>query len=145
MRRQWVKRLKYGEAPESDNILNEIIKYSADCVIPYLRRLLNVILDSDTFLNLWSNLIIAPLHKSGTSDLLENYRGFSLINAVSNTVLHIVNDGLQIWADNQKMINEEKVTFRRGYSSTDNIVYLEQSHPKVSFSPQEDVHMFCRF
>ncbi|RUM94596.1 MAG: hypothetical protein DSZ28_02380 [Thiothrix sp.] len=122
--RRSIKSLKTGKAPGPDTILNEMIICSADCVVHYLTKLFNAILDNGTFPSLWSKSVIVPLHKGGPFDVLENYRGISLTSTLSKVFLHIVNDRLQTWAEDKNLIGEEQAGFRKGYATTDNIFVL---------------------
>jgi len=120
-----IKSLKVGKAPGDDKVLGEMLKCSANVILPYLGKLFNAILQKTQFPSIWTRSIIVPLHKGGSYDTPDNYRGISLTSTLSKVFLHIITQRLQAWADDNDLIGEEQAGFRKGYSTIDNIFILQ--------------------
>jgi len=119
-----IRQLKIAKAPGADNILSEMLKSSANHVLPYLINLFNTIFNKGVFPCSWEESVIIPLHKKGDYENPENYRGISLTSVFSKVYLHILNSRLQDWADENGVIYEEQAGFRKGYSTCDNMFVL---------------------
>ena len=64
------------------------------------------------------------MHKSGSYDSPDNYRGIALTSVLSKVFVHILNERLRGWMEEEGIYREEQAGFRRGYSTTDNIFVL---------------------
>ena len=62
--------------------------------------------------------------KSGDKELPDNYRGIALTSIFNKVFAQMLNDRLQEWADEHRLIREEQAGFRKGYSTVDNIFVL---------------------
>jgi hypothetical protein len=70
-----ISKLKNGKASGNDSILNEMIKSAGPTFIPVLVKLFNKILTNSSYPDMWRLNLLTPLHKKGSINLPENYRG----------------------------------------------------------------------
>jgi len=119
-----ITHLKTEKAAGPDETVAEMFKYTTVIVIPYLKKLFNAIFDTGRFPRSWSKSLIVPLHKKGSVDVPDNYRGISLISVLSKLFTFVLHQRLQCWTEENKIIAEEQAGFRKGYSTIDNVFVL---------------------
>ena len=119
-----IKHTKGGRAPGADGILADMIRSASGLLLPYLLKLFNSIFQKSYFPKQWTESIIVPIHKKGTADDPNNYRGISLISNLSKIFMHVLKNRLQQWVEVNDVIGEEQAGFRKGYSTTDHIFVL---------------------
>ena len=122
--KQSIKNLKNNKAAGADGVVSEMFKFAGNCLIPYIHSLFNKIFDTGVYPVLWSNSTIIPIHKKGSVNVTDNYRGICLSSIFSKKFTRILNVRLQKWVDDNKLISEEQAGFHRGYSTVDNAFIL---------------------
>ena len=116
-----IKQLKRGKAAGCDHLINELYIYGCDQLIPKLSALFNVVFKSSHFPRLWQEGIIVPIHKKGSVDNVQNYRGITLLSTLGKLFTRIINNRLNYWSDTYHIINDNQSGFRQGMSTVDNI------------------------
>jgi len=116
--------LKSNRSGGPDGICVEMYKFTINDILPFLNPLFNEIFDSDIFTKNWSESIITPLHKKGSINDPNNYRGISLIDSICKIFCHILSNRLTIWCDTFGVIDESQAGFRKQYTTSDNIFTL---------------------
>ena len=112
--------------------------------MPFLNPLLNEIFDSGIFPKNWSeSIIITPLHKKGSINDPNNYRGISLIDSICKIFCHILSNRLTIWCDTFGVIDESQAGFRKQYTTSDNIFTLMALCQKYSFKKKGRFYCNC--
>ena len=101
-----------------------MLKAGGTVIINFLVDLFNVIYDLGKYPIQWARAIIVPIHKSGSHDNPNNYRGISLLSCISKCFTTILNKRLYNWLENESKIVENQAGFRKNYSTTDNIFTL---------------------
>ena len=119
-----LKKLKSGKSPGPDGIPNEFFRNSKASLIPMLLFVFNAIFDAGVFPKEWGKGIIVPLHKKGSFQDPNNFRGITLLDSIGKIFTFILNQRLTKWADMMDKITECQAGFRRGYSTIDNIFVL---------------------
>ena len=71
--------------------MQSFFKVCIDIFVLIFTVLFNTIFDSGTFPQSWAESIICPVHKKGSKDDPDNYRGNSLINIVSKIFTIVLN------------------------------------------------------
>ena len=119
-----ISKLKRGKASGTDCILPEMLKHGGPSVIDFLTTLFNHIFNTGKFPEEWSKSIIVPIHKKGSKDNPNNYRGISLINVIAKCYTSVLNKRLYSWLELNNKICEQQAGFREKYSTTDHIFVL---------------------
>ncbi|MEW8548565.1 MAG: endonuclease/exonuclease/phosphatase family protein, partial [Candidatus Thiodiazotropha sp.] len=78
-----VKSLKMGKSAGLDGVLPEMFFHSLHLILPLLTRFFNRLFKTGDFPESWGKSIIVPLHKKGSLDLPDNYRGIALLSVFS--------------------------------------------------------------
>ena len=86
-------------------------------MVLFMTKLFNTFFDKGIYLSDWAKAIIVPIHKKG--DLVDNYRGVSLLSIISKCYTSILNTRLYNWLEDNDKIVEMQAGFRRSYSTTD--------------------------
>ena len=120
-----LKHLSTKKSCGNDNIIVEMLKSTQNLMIPYMISLFNGILDTAEYPELWSESIIVPIHKQGSYENPDNYRGIALMSNLSKVFTHIIGQRLQSWAEQWGLIREEQAGFRKGYGTVDNIFTIQ--------------------
>ena len=68
-------------------------------MVSYLHVLFNKIFDLEYFPGSWSEGFIVPLHKKGSQDDVNNYRGITLLSTLGKLYTSILNNRLKTWAE----------------------------------------------
>ena len=137
-----IRLLKNGKSSGPDLMLNEFLKYGNDNLLSYLHILFNKIFDIGYFPEAWGDGFIVPLHKKGSTENVENYRGITLLSTVSKLFSNILNIRLDEWAENYHVYIEAQAGFRKGMGTTDNIFIL---HSLISHCVNEKKKLFAAF
>ena len=120
-----VVRNLVDKSPGIDGIGNECIKKAGHITIPLLCELFNKVLETGIFPESWCTAIIVPIHKSGSVNNPNNYRGIALLSCISKIFTKIINKRLITWANINNKMFEEQGGFTRGKSTTDQIFILQ--------------------
>ena len=133
---------KNGKSSGPDLLLNEFIKYGNENLMQYLYCLFNKIFDIGYFPDSWGDGFIVPLHKKGSTDNVENYRGITLLSIVSKLFSNILNLRLDKWAEKYHIYIEAQAGFRKGMGTIDNVFIL---HSLISHCLNEKKQLFAAF
>ena len=90
----------------------------------------------------WSEGVITPIHKKGSLDETNNYRGITLINTLSKIYSHILNNRLLNWASEQNKISEFQFGFQKNKSTVDCIFLF---HSIISKILDKKEKLYCCF
>ena len=91
-----IRTLKTGKSPGIDGLSIQFIKTSSQQFVPYLAELFNTFYDSGYFPPERATLVLAPIHKKGSKDDPNNYRGVSLLPEISKIFTSIINNRLKV-------------------------------------------------
>ena len=75
-------------------------------------KYVNKLFSSGSYTTEWTKAVIAPLHKKGDINDVDNYRGISLLNVLSKVFTHIVNRRLTGWVESNNVISDAQAGFR---------------------------------
>ena len=121
-----VKELKRNKSPGFDQILNEHIRITLDCMLPTYVKLFNIILDKAFIPESWLVGEILPIFKNkGDIKNAENYRPITLLSCVGKLFTAIINTRLNVFAETQDVITSSQTGFRKGYSTADNLFVIK--------------------
>ena len=140
--RKGVLFLKSNKSPGLDGLIAEIFKCSFECMSPLLLRLLNAIFLNGIYPASWSEGVIIPIHKNGSLDETNNYRGITLINTLSKIYSHILNNRLLKWASEKGKISDCQFGFQTNKSTVDCIFVFHAIISKILNNKEK---LYCCF
>ena len=109
-----------------DGTPREILKLDREAMIPYLARLLNIMMNNNAIPGDWKKAIVVSIYKGGDRSVVRNHRPVSLISVVCKQMEHIIAGYLrEVW----KMsgcLYEGKYGFRQRCSSKSQLVTVCQ-------------------
>lgn len=92
-------QLKFGRIGGSDLFINEFLYYGNDGLLNTLYVMFNNISKVGYFPDLWSEGLVVPLHKKGSLNDVNNYRGITLLCCVGKLFTRILNNRLYYWGE----------------------------------------------
>ena len=119
-----LRKIKAGKAAGSDNIRAEMLKELPTSAKEYLLEICNKAWNSQSIPDDWSNAIILPIHKKGSTTDCHNYRGISLLSVGAKVYEGILEARLRNAIDSK--LQQEQSGFRMGHSTQDHIFTLNQ-------------------
>lgn len=137
-----IKQLKYNKSAGPDKLLNEFFIHGAHILLPYIVSLFNSIFNHGYFPKEWSMGEIIPLHKKGSLNNVDNYRGITLLSVFGKLFTRILNNRLTQWAENYSIYVEAQGGFREAMGTTDHIFAL---HGIISHLLNNNKKLFCAF
>ena len=72
----------------------------------------------------WAEAILCAIHKQGSHDDMDNYRGISLLVVCSKILTKVFNNRIFTWSEEMGKIHESQGGFRKGRSTVDHIFTL---------------------
>ena len=137
-----IKQLKLNKSGGPDKLINEFFIYGSRTLTPTLCKLFNQIFDKGHFPEQWSEGYIVPLHKKGSINNTDNYRGITLLSVLGKLFTRILNNRLSEWAENYQVLIEAQAGFRPGMSTVDNVFVL---HGLLSHVLNQGNQLYCAF
>ena len=137
-----LKQLKQNEAAGLDLLLNEFFIHGKKTLIPILTKLFNNIFACGYFPSTWSDGLILPLHKKGSVDNVENYRGITLLLTLSKLFTNILNERLNLWAGSNGVYIEAQSGLRSNLGIVDGIFVL---HNIANWCISNKNKLYCAF
>ena len=135
-----IKKLKNETCSE---IMNEYIKVSCPLFLPVYVKLFNMILDSGQVPKSWLIGVTRPIYKNkGDPTLPENYRPITIVSCMGKLFTAILNTRLNIFLEENSILNETQCGFRKSYSTLDNIFVI---HAIVEYLRVRKLKVYCAF
>ena len=102
------KLLKYGKAASYDRIKAEFLKAAPQPIRQLLLRLINTIYTANIVPKGWCLGILSLIHKEGSKDDPDNYRGICISSTLSKTLSTMMNVRLTKYVTEREMIHKGK-------------------------------------
>ena len=112
------------KTPGPDRIPADVLKTGNDKLARCLCVLFQKIVDTGQFPAQWKEAVIIPIPKGGDCKLVNNYRGISLLDSLSKCFCRVIQNRLEEWAEQNKLIPESQFWFRKKQSVTDSLFTL---------------------
>ena len=119
-----LRKLKLGKSSGIDDIPNEFLKYGGEPMIHALTNLFIYISDTETIPEEWRNGIIKPIHKAGSINNIDNYRGITLSSNVYKLYTKIIENVIMTYIEENSVLHENPGAFRKNRRLEDNIFTL---------------------
>ena len=138
-----IKRLKNSKKPGGDRILNEYLKLTHDRLLPIYAAFFNLILNTGHVPDQWLEGKIKPIYKNKGDPLdPNNYRPITLLSCLGKLFTAVLNERLNIYLEENDLLNENQAGFRKHYSTTDHIFSL---YSLIELLKYEKKKLFCCF
>ena len=137
-----IRQLKTNKSGGPDYIINEFFIHGKHIFTPTLCNLFNKIYETGHFPETWSEGYVIPLHKKGSINDVENYRGITLLSNLGKLFTRVLNNRLGGWAETYLVLIEAQAGFRPGMSTVDNNFVL---HGLISHILNSGRKFYCAF
>ena len=116
-----INSLKSGKSPGLDNISNEMIKASQIYINSCILKLFNLVLTSGIYPEKWLEGYTTPIFKSDNPKLPQNYRGITINNSIAKLFNIILNNRLNTYLIEHKIIHETQIGFSKESRTSDHL------------------------
>ena len=117
-----VKVMKNNKAPGADNITAELLKLGGDVVVQWLLNLVSVVWQEESVPEDWTKQLTIPLHKKGSFQDCDNYRGIALLSVPGKVFCKVLQTRLSKMVNH--LLRENQCGFRKGRGCVDQIFNL---------------------
>lgn len=121
---EMIGQLKSHKAPGLDQISSITLKHIGPNIVKPLVHLVNLSIKSGQFPMVFKSALIRPLFKSGSKQLMNNYRPISLTSNLSKVFEKVVHKRTMKFLDACNVLSDRQYGFRRGISTQDAIAHL---------------------
>ena len=118
------KNLKNGKSAFLDGTLNEVLKHSIHDTAPIFVKLFNHIEHSSFYPTVWKTSFLVPLHKKGSLDDPDNYRGLAVGSNTAKFYTCCLNTKLKHFVESNNILSPQQFGFRDDFRTTDAIFSL---------------------
>ena len=126
-----------------DQVKNEYIKSTIHLLLPLYEKLFNIIFSSGIVPNSWLEGNVKPIYKNkGSEKDPRNYRPITILSCVGKLFTAVLNDRLNSFSDQFKILHENQTGFRKKYSTLDNIFTIHLLFELLKLRKKK---MFCAF
>ena len=120
-----IQGLKRNKSAGPDQIINEFFLNASVELKLFLVILFNSILQLEYFPTAWAIGCITPVFKKGDKSNPNNYRGISVISCLAKLFTKIMNNRLNEWVEEEKVLSDVHYGFRKGRSTVDCIFIIQ--------------------
>jgi hypothetical protein len=122
--RHAISRLKPGKAAGPDGVKAELIKQAPPVVFELLHEIVVECWANERVPTVWKTSELVPIHKKGSREDCNNYRGINLLCVAVKVLEAII--AARLAASRETILREEQAGFRTGRGTTDHIHTLRQ-------------------
>ena len=137
-----ISQLKTNKSSGPDRLINEFFINGKSVLLPTLCNLFNKIFEIGLFPESWSEGYVIPLHKKGSINEVENYRGITLLSVLGKLFTRVINNRLGEWAENYFLLIKAQAGFRPDMGTVDNIFVL---HGLITHMLNTGKKLYCTF
>lgn len=124
--KKMIRKLKNGKAVGFDLISNEMIKTSAEIMLPLLTKVFNLILKTSKSPSNWKFGYIFPIYKKkGDVSDPGNYRGITVTSCLCKLFSAVLNQRLEHFISKNHILNDCQSGFRKKARTSDNIFIIK--------------------
>ena len=102
-----------------DNISNKILKRFKHIFVPLLTHIFRICLSKGVFPRCLKKAVVIPIYKSGSRELVNNYRPISLLPVMSKVLEKIINNRLVSYLEKNNVLSPAQFGFRTKLSTAD--------------------------
>ena len=119
-----ISKLKNNAAPGFDGINAKLIKFHHKKLTPILKVLINKMLSTSTFPDIFKISKIRPIFKSGSPNLVNNYRPVAILSILEKIIENYIHTKLISFLDSYKIFGTRTFGFRKNSSTTSAIINI---------------------
>ena len=120
-----IKALKNNKATGLDRIPAEMIKTSSESIIMIILKTMNKIKTTFNCPTSWAAGITSLLVKDGDEEDPNNYRAITVIDALSKVLAILLNNRIEKWCTENKIIKKEQIGFEKKARPGDHLFVLK--------------------
>jgi len=144
--RRSLREVKKHSAPGADRISYEMLQKLPKCSIKAVLKLFNQIWISDDFPVSWRHSIVLPVLKAGKDPShATSYRPISLTPTLCKLMEKLVTNRLTYFVEKHNILNNIQCGFRKGRSTIDHIIRLQDAINKYNNNKGYTVGVFIDF
>jgi len=123
------REMKSKRAPGPGNIPAELLKYGSEKLYESLTKLVQNCLNGGDIPEEWKTALISTIHKKGSRNECNNYRGIAVTSSISRLYGKIIKRRIEM--EYSDMEAEEQAGFRAGRSTVDHLFCINQVIEKM--------------
>lgn len=144
--RRALRESKTHSTPGEDKISYEMLKHLPRRSAKSLLHLYNTVWTSGTFPQAWRHSITVPLLKAGKDQKdIKSYRPVSLTSTIGKVMERLVTNRLSYYLEKNNILNNVQTGFRKGKSTIDQIIRLQDTINKYNHNRGYTVAVFIDF
>ena len=116
--------LKPGKATGVDVISNEMILEALNMYPKAFQNVMNTLLKQGQGVTSWLTSLLVPIHKKGSTDDPDNYRGIALISCLAKLFYSILNNRLLVHCLKHNILSPSQLGFMAGNRTSDAHIIL---------------------
>ena len=120
-----ISKLKNNKAEGSDSIGNEMIKNAPCAILDILHNFVNLCLHKSLVPRSWSMGLITPIHKDGSINAPNNYRGICISSALLKIICILLNHRIQEHCNQNELLNQNQIGFKKNHRTADHLLTLK--------------------
>ncbi len=117
-----LRNLDVSKATGPDGISNRILRAISQGLHVHLCKFLNFSLSHGVFPAIWKISNVIPIYKKGESNLVSNYRPISLLSCTSKVLEKAVNEQLNAYLRDNKLLSDKQSGFTQGDSTVNRLI-----------------------
>ena len=123
-----IKNLKSTNAVGYDSITTNILKKLGSCIIPSITHMINCVVRSGEFPQIFKLTRIVPISKPGKPlDQIDSYRPVNNLCTLEKILEAWINKCMIEWAETNNLISEKHHGGRKGYSTNTAIANIQNT------------------
>ena len=123
--KQAISKLRNGKATGKDSIPGEFLKHGGNILQNALLGMFSRIKLLEQLPSEWFEGIVKPIHKDGSKECLNNYRGITISSILYKVLVIIMEDQIMKYAEAKHIFGEYQGAFRKNRRCEDHLFALK--------------------
>ena len=124
-------------------VINEMLKFGLNILVPAITKLFNLVLKSGNFPSAWNTNFQVPLFKKGDPLSCDNYRGISITSCLGKVFTSLLAERVQNFLSTNNMLSIYQTAFRKKHGTNDHIFILKTVITK--YVKRLKLNLYCCF
>ena len=121
---EYINKLPTNKSTGHDGLSARVLKLIAPALKTPLVKMMNISIDSSVFPSVWKTALVAPLHKDGPRDDVNNYRPIAVLPVLSKILERHVTKSLTNYLNENNLIFTYQSAFRENHSTETALIQL---------------------